>query len=159
MAKDSTTDNAQESAGTIALSNPDEVVSFDPDDLRSIASFQDAVRLIETEMGGTLIDASQEIGDGFTMLDDKDKLINVPFVALQWRFTPGDFGKQYVIMRVVTESGDKYVITDGGTGLAQQMASFTERTKRTGGLLVKRGLRKSEYDNEFGHGVTHYLNV
>lgn len=155
-------ENTQQDAKTgtdIVLSNPDNVVSFEPDDLRSIASFQDAMRLVEDTLGGTVVDASEEIGDGFTMLDDKDKLINVPFIALQWRFTPGDFGKQYVIMRVVTDTGDKYVITDGGTGIAQQMASFTERTKRTGGLLVKRGLRKSEYDNEFGHGTTHYLNV
>lgn len=144
----------------IALSNPENPTRFDPQDLRSIQSFEDAQRLIAEALGGeTLADATYEIGDGFTMLDDKNALLNVPFVAVQWAFTPGDYGAEYVIMRVLTERGDKYVIVDGGTGICDQMREYTRRTKRNAGLLVKRGLRKSEYDNEFGHGVTFYLNV
>lgn len=130
-----------------------------PDDLRAISSIDDAIALVQAQLGATVYDATEAIGDGFTMLDDKDRLLSIPFFAVSWTFAPGDFGAEYLIMRVVTDRGEKYVVTDGGTGLCDQVRSFTERTGSTNGLLVRRGLRKSEYDNEFGHGVTYYLNV
>lgn len=139
-----------------------EPMPFRPDTLREVTNFDDALALAQETWGG-VASASDEIGDGFVMLDDtvggKDKLINVPFIALGWVFTLGDFGADYLIMRVVTKEGGKFIVTDGGTGLCQQVKSYQERTGKNGGLYVERGLRKSEYDNEFGHGVTHYLNV
>jgi hypothetical protein len=161
-----TADNAQQDAQTpgtdIALSNPEDMVKFDPNDLRAMSSFEDAQRILSSYLGAEdapLVDASYEIGDGFTMLDNKDALLDVPFIAVQWRFAPGDYGQEFVIMRVLTQSGDKFVVVDGGTGICDQMRQYTQRTKRTVGMLVPRGLRKSEYTNEFGPGTTHYLNV
>lgn len=148
-----------EHTSEIALSNPENATRFDPADLRAISSFRDAQALIEAQMGTSLADATTEIGDGFTMLDDKDALLNVPFIAVHWTFAPGDYGQEFVIMRVLTERGDKYIIVDGGTGVCQQMREFTTEHRRNAGLLVPRGLRKSEYVNEFGPGTTHYLNV
>lgn len=133
---------------------------LDPSDLRAVTSFEDAARLL-AEHGVAVADATTEIGDGFTLLDDKSALLNVPFLALQWTFAAGDFGpdSEFVVMRVLTSNGDKFIITDGGTGLYQQVRDYYDRTGSDGGLLVRRGLRKSEYDNEHGHGVTFYLNV
>ena len=139
-------------------------LAFDPNDLRAIASFDDAQRLL-ADARIELRDASTEIGDGFTLLEDKDTLINVPFIALQWSFVQGDFVNddgektEFIVMRLVTGDGRKVVLTDGGTGIAEQIRSYEARTGNTGGLIVQRGLRKSEYENEHGAGVTHYLNV
>lgn len=130
-----------------------------PDDLREIRSIDDAMALVQSQLGATVYDATEAIGDGFSMLDDKDRLLGIPFFAVSWTFAPGDFGTEYLIMRVVTDRDEKFVVTDGGTGLCEQVRSFTNRTGQTAGLLVRRGLRKSEYDNEFGHGTTYYLNV
>lgn len=135
---------------------------FEVEDLRQITSFEDAVRLAG-EMGD-IADATQEIGDGFTMCEDKDLLLKVPFILMQWGFTPGDYGDDYCIARVVTQTGAKLIITDGGTGFSDQLKDYEQRTGRTSGLYVARGLRKSEYDKELEngetvHGVTYYLNV
>lgn len=152
-----TQDNTQDKS-MVPLSNPAEPTRFDPNDLRSLVSFEDAKRLL-TEAFGEIADATTEIGDGFTMLDDKDALLNVPLILVHWTFAPGDYGKEFVVARAMTERGDKYIITDGGTGLAVQLSEYTKRTGKNGGLLVERGLRKSDYVNEFGAGTTHYLNV
>ena len=142
---------------------------FETADLRSISSLEDAVRLL-TDNGLTIADATTAIGDGFEMLEDKDLLIKVPFIALTWSFTQGDFGADYLIMRIVTADGKKFVVTDGSTGLCRQVQEFERETGRTAGLKVERGLRKSEYflgadnqpvssDEGFGKGYTYYLNV
>jgi hypothetical protein len=138
---------------------------FDPNDLRGIQSFEDALRVLEAA-GVPLADAQEVIGDGFEMCEDKSVLVNQPMVILAWLFAPGDYvddrtgeKSEFAIMRLVTGAGQKFVVTDGSTGLAAQLRDYESRTGRMGGLLVKRGFRKSEYDNEFGHGTTFYLNV
>lgn len=143
-----------------------EYISLDPNDLRSLQSFEDAVAFA-TEQYGAVVDAATEIGDGFILCDDKDRLIDVPMMMLGWRFTPGDYGAEFVVIRaflknaitVAGEDTNKVVIIDGGTGINAQIKDYMDRTNRSGGMLVSRGLRKSEYDNEYGHGTTHYLNV
>lgn len=147
---------------------------FAPEDLRSLATLEDAVRLIEREFGG-VADATTEIGDGFTMLEEKDKLLNVPMVVMQWVFATGDYTRdgertEYVIARILTEHAEKFIVTDGGTGICAQLREYEARTGRTGGLMCGRGLRKSEYDTvdgvpttdksiANGRGETFYLNV
>jgi hypothetical protein len=89
---------------------------------------------------------------------------------IQWAFTPGDFGEEYLIARVVTADGRKLVITDGSTGLCRQVREFETEYGTTRGLVCKRGLRMSEYflgadgqpslvDTGNGKGATYYLNV
>lgn len=143
---------------------------FAPEDLRAIASFEDAKRLL-MEQGVEMRDASHEIGDGFVMLENKDDLVNKPLIILAWMFTDGDFGDKYSILRLVTADGRKLVVTDGGTGIKAQLQEYTERTGIQQGLFVERGLRKSEYDTDVngqptqdktlatGRGCTYYLNV
>src|SRR3546814_1618099 len=66
------------------------------------------------------------------------------FIALAWRFNPCDFG-EFVTMMVVTEDGRKFIVNDGGSGICQQLALFTNATGRHGGMLVENGLtRRSE---------------
>lgn len=151
---------------------------FEIEDLRAITSFQDAQRLLEANQV-ELLDASTEIGDGFTLLDNKDVLVDIPFIALTWVFSDGDYpvidekgvpqvdpetgepimGK-FCTMRVVTGDGKKFIVNDGGTGIAKQLLGFEQRTGRSVGLLVQKGLRKSSYNHPiYGAGTTHYLNV
>lgn len=132
--------------------------SFNPNELREIQSFEDATRLLAAE-GIGIYDAADEIGDGFSMLDDKNSLVDVPLILVSWLFAKGDYDADYCIARCVTAEGKKFVITDGGTGFAAQIRDYEARTGRTAGLLVKRGLRRSDYVNEHGAGTTYYLNV
>ena len=120
--------------------------------------------------GGDVLDASSELGDGFEVLDNKDRVVDVPFVLISWSFsTKGKFG-EFVSARLVTEGNGKYVINDGGTGIYAQLREFTDtHGGRDGGLFVRKGLRKSEYsvdlpDPKTGEivptpAVTYYLST
>lgn len=143
---------------------------FTEDELRNIGSFDDAMALLTDKLGAEVYDASTEIGDGFDMLENKDKLIENAFVAVSWTFSESDdyhnedgSPSKFVVMRVVTSRGEKYIITDGSTGMCKQMLNFTARTGKLSGLVVKGGLRKSTYktviDGVSTPGVTYYLNV
>lgn len=115
----------------------------DDQDLRSIQSYDDAMQLAEA-LNETVMDITEELGSGFALLQDKDKLIKSPFVIIQWRFTAGDFGG-FVSAAVVTKGGDKFIINDGSTGIMAQLMELSQKHKRFGGLRVQMGLRKSEY--------------
>lgn len=145
-------------------------VTFSDTELRGIGSFAEALALVETKYGD-VIDASSEIGSGFVILEDKDALLNVPFVILSYAFPEGDrvdahgIARHYSLMRVVTKHNEHFVVTDGGTGIYEQLDEYYVRSGRKGGLLVERGLRKSEYvytdptTGEVSPATTYYLNV
>jgi hypothetical protein len=182
--KASTSDTPEPStavAKTRALDemNPEiiaQATNFTEDDLRNLTDFDEAVRLTQQTLGEPVAVASKEIGDGFALIDDKTQLVGVPMLLMEWTFRDGDFGT-YVSVRGMTESGKKFIINDGSTGIAEDLAKFTERTGRLGGLLVAKGLRVSEYptgadgqpldkatvkehpDLVKGKGITFYLNT
>lgn len=143
-------------------------VNFSDTELRSVSSFEDAMRLA-AEKYGSVIDAADEIGSGFVMLDNKDKLVGEPFVILSYSFPEGDYRDadgnigHFAVMRVVTKHGDRFVVTDGSHGIYSQLDEFHVRSGRKGGILVNGGLRKSEYETEINGvmqpAVTYYLNV
>ncbi len=120
---------------------------YDADALRNIRSFEDAFALVESTYG-PVVTADTELGDGFSLLEDKDKrrLVGVPIMFLSWSFTEGDYQSEFVSARIVTKDGGKYVVNDGGTGICAQLREFTEtHNGRRGGLLARRGLRSSDY--------------
>lgn len=124
------------------------VPKYSDDELLSVQSFEDAYALAVQYYGEeNLVSADETIGNGFRLLADKDTLIDVPFIALGWRFNPGDFG-EFVTMMVVAEDGRKFIVNDGSTGVCQQLATYTNATGRHGGMLVKRGLTRSDYEYE-----------
>jgi hypothetical protein len=109
------------------------------------------------------------IVDDFVKLDDKSKLINVPFFARKWWFSDGDMG-EFAAVQCVTQypintgSGEtrKVIITDGSTGIFRQLRDVTKRTEgKTSSLLVRNGLRVSQYTVETDEGIknaeTYYL--
>lgn len=122
---------------------------INPAQYREISSFEDALRLAQ-EQYGEVEAASSAIGDGFALLttDQKVQLIGVPCVFLSWSFAASEVGErgEFVTVRVVTEDGRKVVVNDGSTGIYQQLKDYTTETNgRDGGLIVRRGLRKSDY--------------
>lgn len=138
--------------------------AFSTEELRSITSFEDALDLAQAKLGkgNPIPQASEELGDGFTLLDkdEKDLLIRRDLIILDWSFSAGDFDKEFVTMRVVTRDGGRYIVNDGSTGIAAQLRDYSDRTGRYSMLRVERGLRKSEYSNEHSeHAVTYYLDT
>lgn len=128
-------------------------------ELRGITSFEDAKRLA-AEKFGSIDDATDVMGTGFTVLNgkDKDRLVKVPFIILSMDFNEGDQGP-FVSFTCVTEDDRKYVVNDGGTGIYRQLDEWFVRTGKGGGLFVN-GLRKSEYDHpEHGRSTTYYLSI
>lgn len=128
-------------------------------ELRGISSFEEAKRLASDKFG-SVDDASEVMGTGFTVLNgkDKDRLVKVPFVILSMDFNTGDQGP-YVSFLCVTATDQKFVVNDGGTGIYRQLDEWMVRTGKGGGLFVN-GLRKSEYDHpEHGRSTTYYLSI
>jgi hypothetical protein len=132
--------------GTVVI--PD---MFDEDALRAIASFDDALALTR-EYLGEIEEADQVLGDGFSVLkqDDKGRLVGVPLILMEWNFYPGDYGSDFVAVRIAArnENGTigKYILNDGSTGIATMLRRYADRTGKRGGLFVKHGLSVSEYD-------------
>ena len=124
--------------------------AFNEADLRDVDSFDQAIALVQNTLGSVDV-ASDVLGDGFALLDTKNKaqLVGVPCVFAEWTFNDGDFGT-FVSARVIarTEVGGvrKLIINDGSTGIAETLAKYTKDTGKTGGLLAPRGLRVSEYE-------------
>lgn len=125
---------------------------FTHDDLAEIETFADAMALAVRQFGG-VINAHEDknLGTGFRLTDDEDKfrLVGVPMLLLDWNFNPGDFGDDYISIRVLTQDeagkANKFVLNDGGSGICRDLREYTRKTNRKGGLFVRRGLRVSEY--------------
>jgi hypothetical protein len=133
---------------------------------REIESFEEVRDLVERDPTSVLI------VEDYQKLDDKGQLINVPFFVNRWWFTDSDeFGRegQFAVMhcivsrKVLTPAGEthKVVVTDGSTGIMAQLREITKETERTGRLLVRHGLRVSQYTAATDEGPkaakTYYL--
>jgi hypothetical protein len=128
-----------------------QITRLDDNTLRDITSFDDALRVMQEQ--GSVSVADAELGNGFSIADDKvkDRLIGVPLAFLSWNFNAGDYGSAddgsnvFVSAMVVTQAGEKFIINDGSTGICKQLQEYTNRTSKTQNLVVRHGLRKSEY--------------
>jgi hypothetical protein len=136
------------------------ISTFSREDLAGIESFDDALRLASAEFGNVAT-ADQEIGDGFRIAteDDKRKMVGVPLMLLDWSFREGDFA-DYVSIHAIAAGPDnravKWILNDGSTGICRDLRDYTTKTGRTGGLMVRAGLRASDYviDPESGTPLT-----
>lgn len=140
MATDATTENVNTATGEVVS-----VHSVNTDQLKSIASFEDALAVMRETYGETaVVLASDALGDGFALLQEKDSLIGVGCAFISWNESLGDFGP-FVAARIVTEDNRKVVITDGSEGIYRQLSTFSQETGRNGGLVARHGLRRSDY--------------
>lgn len=134
------------------------------EELANLNSFADALALVAEKIGEDKLGvAAQEIGDGFKLLENKDQLQGVAFLAVAWDFHSGDHG-EFVSVKVMTKDGTKYIINDGSTGIYSQLLDYTQRKGVAGGLLCEKGLRRSDYTYTDDKGqdkpaVTYYLDT
>jgi hypothetical protein len=148
------------------------VPQISPTQLRDIESIDDALELLRETYGETAVEtAASALGDGFALTKNKDQFVGVSCVFLHWSISDGDYpvrdaagnptgevGK-FVAARVVTRGG-KFVIVDGGTGIAKQLIDYTETTGKTY-LVAQKGLRVSRgYSNQYtDNGETFYIDT
>lgn len=132
---------------------------FDRAALKSAETFEDFVKLTEQEYG-EIVDAAQELGDGFTVLTRKQKssmLVDVPCLLMSWTFRQGDYERPFVSVRVVARHANgigKYIVNDGSVGIADQLATYQKETGKTGGMFARGGFSLSEYDTTDKDGNT-----
>lgn len=127
-------------------------VAINRADLSAVKSFSDAVELATQAYGDLL--STEELGDGFTLVKDKDKLVGLEFLVLQWQWVLNGEHGEYVILRCIDRSNNKFVFVDGGSGIKTQLLQFEqEHDDQAGGLMAPWGLRRSDYDYTDDKGV------
>lgn len=142
---------------------------FTDEELLGIDSFDKAIALASEVLGAEeIVSADEELGNGFAILptDQKHRLCGVPLFFLTWSFHEGEQG-EFVSIMVVARSQqgtEKWVVNDGSTGICKQLRQYTEKTNKKGGLLVKHGLVRSDYEYEAPDGskkpaTTYYLDT
>jgi hypothetical protein len=113
----------------------------DVDAMSRIDSLESALQALAD--AGVVVADTADFGDGFELLKDKDLLLNVPFVVVGYKFAPGDFGDQFVVCHLVTETGKKYIITDGSTGVRAQCELYASKGAQA--FKARRGLLRSDF--------------
>lgn len=138
------------------------------DDLANIVNFDDAIRALAA-LNLDAADSMADYGTGFEVVD-KEKLIGIPFIILQWAFHQSDLNDDgFVAAHVVTADGRKCIITDGSTGVCAQLRTVTEKREKAGkqnthgALHVPGGLVRSDYkftdaDGKERPATTYYLS-
>jgi len=96
------------------------------------------------------------LDDWGPVVQDKDELIEVPFIVTKWKFHDGNFG-QYVSALILTDTDQKLVLNDGSTGIYAQLKAVTDETGKSENLLAPKGLRRSDYEMNGRAARTYYL--
>lgn len=127
-----------------------------------IGNLADARAALE-KVHGAILDSSSVFGDGAEFIKDKERMVGVPFLVLDWRFNVDpDTEREYVNVLVMNAEGAKARFNDGSTGVYAQLKKVTEEYGVIG-IQVKQGLRKSEYtveiDGKKEKAVTYYLSA
>lgn len=112
------------------------------------------------------------IGDAYP-LADKNDLIDVPLMFVQWKFGTSDqYGTEFVQIKAVrTDTGERMSIFDSGVGICATLHELSDLRYDAGkpaynGAMVPKGLRRSDYSaktNDKGEvirpaGTTFYLS-
>lgn len=148
-------------------SNSDVVVpgtELSVEELAGLNSFQDALSLLQDKYGAESVAvADQELGDGFKLLENKDQLNGVGFIAVNWDFHQGDHG-EFVTVKVMTEDGQKYIVNDGSSGIRDQLMAYTAKSGKQAGMFCRKGLRRSDYtytddDGKTKPAKTYYIDT
>lgn len=118
---------------------------LDTESLREISSIEDAMAVL-ANAGIEIKSASEELGDGFTLLaeDDKASLIGVAFLIIECSLSDGDFGT-FASLRLITRDGRKCILNDGSTGIRAQVVEYLDNHETIVGLAVEKGLRASDF--------------
>lgn len=112
---------------------------------------------------GTVVSASEVLGDGSEFITDKNLLVKSPFLILDWRFVIDEETKrEYVNVLIMGTNGEKARFNDGGEGVYKQLKRVSEESGKVG-IQCKSGLRRSDYTTEVNgksqKATTYYLSV
>lgn len=127
-------------------------------DWSKISDLQEARRVL-----GNVAKASDVLGDGSEFLSDKNVLVGVPFLVLDWHFIVDEkTNNEYVNVLIMGVDGSKARFNDGGTGVHDQLKKVSEEIGKIG-IDVKNGLRRSDYETEVNgktqKATTYYFSV
>lgn len=125
--------------------------AINDDTLRAIETFEDAFQAVKDS--GAVAEKVSDYGTGFEILasGDKDKLVGVPFIILSSTFHEGDYSDDFVSCEIVTKHNEKYILNDGGKGIAAQIFSIVKERAEKGianpgaGIYAENGLTRSDY--------------
>lgn len=126
---------------------------LDDDMLRAVATVDDAMELAFRLYGEQSVDAADYLGNGFTMLKEKNALLNRPFFIIATKFNGGTWGEFCTVFAITMDgTNERVMFTDGSTGVCDNVKELVARTGRPGGWRVSGGLRVSEYPTCLGCG-------
>jgi hypothetical protein len=121
------------------------------EDIPFVETFEEAIR----HFGGEDL-LSLDAIDDYVKLDDKNQLVDTPFIVVKFWFSTGEILDEatgevretvYATAQLITADSRKFTITDGSTGVRKQLQKWYERTGRWGGVPARSGLRVSRYPN------------
>lgn len=113
-----------------------------PADLAA-TSFADLMKVVDP---ADVKDAAEALGNGFTVASqkDKDSLVNVPFVIIDWRINPnGRFGS-FATLFIKTVDNRNLILNDGGSGIPDQLEEL-KANNFTGIIQCRHGLSVATY--------------
>lgn len=111
--------------------------------LPDFQTLQEAVSYFNANEG--VVDIADFLGDGFTLIRDKEQLVNIPFLILDWNWINDPAtARTYASVRVITSDNRRLRFNDGSTGIARQLENLETQGIKTG-VRVSGGIAKSEY--------------
>lgn len=124
-----------------------EVATVDLNDenvLREITTLSDVFSIFE-KAGIDIVDAESMLGDGFTLLKDKNRLVGAELAIIKHKQVDGDHGT-FSVAHIVTADGGKFVIVDGSTGIHSQLTQYAASAHAGRPIYLKSGLTRSDYE-------------
>lgn len=139
------------------------VDGFSESQLGEMESFADVL----AATGGEVVSIGDVLGNGFSVLEDKSRLIGTEMMVVRYGEHESDKGSKgtFATLHIITRAGEKYIVNDGSTGIQDQCAEIKEKFGKVAPLYVAKGLRVSEYDytdpntGKTSKARTYYLNT
>jgi hypothetical protein len=130
-------------------------VSLTNDQLKQM-SFSDLVAELGEDSVDVVLGGQDQYGP---ILEDKGRLVGVPLLIVKWNFHPGK-GGDFVSLWILTQTGERYIVNDGSTGIKEQLQTYTAETGRNAMLRADRGFSRSDYVHpEHGPSTTFYIDT
>lgn len=126
-----------------------EIDGLSDDQLRNLTAPDQVYGLFGAE---NVEEVNRYIGTGFTLIDDKTKLLGIPFVVVRYavnestKVTRDGKPALFSTIYLITGSGEKFIINDGSTGIHAQCQEILAQRGKLSGLYVPKGLRVSTYE-------------
>lgn len=133
---------------------------FDASMLDKFASIEEAFAYAES-LGFSAADNDADGVKSLDIITDKDQLINVPFLIVEWRFhNSTKFEGEFCSLEIMDKDGNRAIVNDGSTGICKQLRELSahrvenEHAAPNALRMVAGGLSRSDYETEDAAGKT-----